>query len=65
MGKNQRIKYLQFLLKYCNALEWERRFTLALNAAKNNDYIEKWCEQKVFIIKFPTKSSVNTYLYLP
>ncbi len=56
---------LPFLLKYCNALEWESRFTLALNAVKNIDYIEKCCKQKLFIIKVPTKSSVSAYLYLP
>ncbi len=31
-------------LKYYNALEWESRFTLGLNGAKNIDYIEKFFE---------------------
>ncbi len=31
MGKNQRMKYLAV---YVEILEWESRFTLALNAAK-------------------------------
>ncbi len=45
-------------LKYYNTLEWESRFTLGLNAAKNVDYIEKWFKQKLRKIKFPTKNSV-------
>ncbi len=28
-------------LKYYNTLEWESRFTLGLNTAKNVDYIKK------------------------
>ncbi len=31
-------------LKYYNVLEWESRFTLGLNAAKNTDYIKKCFE---------------------
>ncbi len=27
-------------LKYYNALKWEMRFALGLNAAKNSDYIK-------------------------
>ncbi len=44
----QRLPYL----KYCNVWEWEGRFTLQQNAAKNTDYI-----QKLFRIKFHTKYS--------
>ncbi len=40
-------------------LEWEGRFTLGLNAAKNTDYIKKYFKQKLFRIKFPTKNLVN------
>ncbi len=42
-----------------------RKFTLELNTAKNIDYIEKCFKQKLHGIKFLTKNSVNTYLYLP
>ncbi len=48
-----------------NVLEWKTRFTLGLNTAKNNDYIVKCFEQKLFGIKFPKKQSVDSYLYLP
>ncbi len=126
MEKTKEWNTFLFLLKYGDALEWESRFTLALNAAKNIDYIEKcsnkicswlnflqkvqwthisiyprsgawglWryhflnntqeCEsvftlwntakdidyiekqfkQKLRNIKFPTKNSVEAYLYLP
>ncbi len=51
--------------KYYNVLEWKNRFTLMLNAAKNIDYIKLFFKQKLFRIKFPTKNSVNAYLYLP
>ncbi len=34
-------------------------FTSALNAAKNIDYIEKCFKQKLFIIKFPIKNSLD------
>ncbi len=30
------------ILKCYNTPEWESKFTLGLNAAKNTDYIEKW-----------------------
>ncbi len=33
-----------------------RKFTLGLNATKNNHYIEKCFKQKLFIIKFSKKS---------
>ncbi len=47
-----------------NALEWESTFTLGLNAAKSTNYIEKWFKLRLFKIKFSTKNSVETYLYL-
>ncbi len=37
------------------------KFTSGLNTAKNTDYVET----KLYRIKFPTKNSVDTYLYLP
>ncbi len=37
---------------------------LGLNAAKNTDYMEKCLKQKLHRIKFPTKNSVEAYLYL-
>ncbi len=40
------------------------KFILELNAAKNIDYIEKYFKQKLHSIKFTTKNSVDTYLYL-
>ncbi len=40
----------------CNVLEWETRFTLGLNTAKNNDYIKKCLKQKLFGMKFPKKT---------
>ncbi len=51
-----RARWLQILpfLKYFNVLEWESRFTLGLNAAKNTDYIKK-SFKKLFKIKFATK----------
>ncbi len=51
-------------LKYYNGQEWESRFTLALNTAKNIDYIEKCFKQKLNKIKFPAKNSLDAYLYL-
>ncbi len=42
-----------------------RKFTLELNAAENNDYIEKFFKQKLCRIKFPTKNSMNAFVYLP
>ncbi len=65
MEKTRGWNTLQFWLKYYNALEWESRFTLVLNATKNIDYIEKYFKQKLFIIKFPTKNFINVYVYLP
>ncbi len=34
----------------------ESRFTLEMNAAKNIDCIKKWFKQRLFRIKFPTKT---------
>ncbi len=42
-----------------------KRFTLALNAAKNIDYMEKCFEQKLFIIKFPTKTQWTCIFIYP
>ncbi len=44
---------------WSNALEWESRFTLGLDAAKGIDYIEKCFEQNLSKIKFPTKNSAT------
>ncbi len=41
--------------KMCH-VEWENRFTLGLNTAKNTDYIERWFKRKLRKIKFPTKN---------
>ncbi len=46
---------LQFL-KYYNVLEWESGFTLGMDAANNTNYIKKSLKQKLFSIKFPTKT---------
>ncbi len=48
-----------------NALEWESMFTLGLNAAKSNDYVDKCFNQKLSEIIFPTKTSLIAYVYLP
>ncbi len=42
-----------------NALEWESRFTLGLNAAKNTDYIKNCLKQKLSRIKFPKKNLIG------
>ncbi len=36
--------------------------SLGLNAAKNTDYLKKGFKQKLFIIKYPKKNSVDAYL---
>ncbi len=59
MEKTKEWNTLLFLLKYYDALEWETRFTLALNAAKNIDSIKKCFRQKLFIIEFPTKKKLS------
>ncbi len=43
----------------------ESTFILELNAAKNIGDIEKYSNQKLRRIKFPTKNSVDAHLYLP
>ncbi len=43
-------------LKYYIGQEWESRFTLMRNTAKNIDYIEKCFKQKLCRIKFPAKN---------
>ncbi len=35
-----------------------------MDAAKNTDYHQKILKQKLLRIKFPTKNSVDAYLYL-
>ncbi len=50
--------------KYYNVLEWENRFTLGLNAAKNTATIKIAFKQKLFRIKFSTKNSEDAYLCL-
>ncbi len=52
-------------LKIFNVLEWERRFSLEPNAAKNTCHIKKCLQQKLFGIKFHTKNSVDACFYLP
>ncbi len=42
----------------------ESRFILELKVAKNSEFIKKCLKQKLFEIKFPTKNSVDAYLYL-
>ncbi len=43
---------------------WESRYTFRQNTAKNTDYIKKCFKHKLFRIKFPTKKSMEAYLYL-
>ncbi len=40
-----------------------KNFPVGLNVGKNTDYIEKWFIQKLGKIKFPTKNSMDAYLY--
>ncbi len=40
-----------------------RKFTLGLNAAKSTNYIEKYFKQKLCKIIFPTKNSMDAYVY--
>ncbi len=51
--------------KYINALKWESRLTLELNAEKNTDCIEKCFKQKLYKIRIPAKNSVGAFLYFP
>ncbi len=49
-----------------NTLEWESTiFTLGLNIAKSTNYIEECFDQKLSKIKFPTKTLLDAYVYLP
>ncbi len=54
-------KCLPFL-KY--ALEWKSRFNCEQNTTKNTDYIEKYSEQKLYKIKFLTKTRW-THVFIP
>ncbi len=56
------IQRLPFL-KYFNALEWTSTFTLRMKATKNIKDIKKCLKQELFIVKFPTKNSLNAYLH--
>ncbi len=47
------------------ALEWESRLFLGLNIAESTDYIVKFFNQKLSKIKFPTKTLLGSYVYLP
>ncbi len=60
-GELGNTKGLPFLKKFT---EIRNLVHLGLNAAKSTDYIEKCFSQKLFKIKFPTKNTVNAYLYL-
>ncbi len=60
----RRLQRLPFLKNY-NVLEWEKRFTLGPNSAKNTYNIKKCLQQKLFRIKFSTNNSTDAYLYLP
>ncbi len=42
-----------------------RKFTLKLSAAENIDFIEKYFQPKLRKIKFPTKNSMEAYIFLP
>ncbi len=42
-----------------------RKFSLVLNTAKSTDYIEECFKQKLFRIKFATKTSMGVFVYLP
>ncbi len=46
------------------ALKRDTRFNLGLKTVKNADYIEKYFKEKLFGIKFPTKNSVDAYIYV-
>ncbi len=54
-GKNLQKGVMLVVSKDChfyNVLEWESRFTLELNAAKNTVYVKISFKQKWFKIKF-------------
>ncbi len=52
-------------LRYYNVQQWENKFTLGLDAAKINNYIEKGFKHKLLRIKFPTKNSAGARVYFP
>ncbi len=58
---SQGLQRLPFL-KYYNVLEWENRFTLGLNTAKNANYIKKGFKRKLFRINFPIKKLQQTHV---
>ncbi len=49
---------LGFAFFWNNALEWESRFTLEMNGAKNTDCIEQCFKQKLAKIKFSPKNTM-------
>ncbi len=59
-GGFQRLPFL----KYYNVPKWENKFTLGLKTARNTNYIKNCFKQKLLRLKFPTKNSVDAYLYL-
>ncbi len=59
------LQRLQFC-KYYVVLEWENRFTLRMDAAKNTDYINQFLKQKLLRTEFSTKNpGGRTSLSLP
>ncbi len=67
--KSEGYEFLELVSRCYDVLERESRFTLGTKVAKNTDYSKKkkkkCFKQKLFRIKFPTKNSVDTCLYLP
>ncbi len=57
-------EWLWGIVAYYNVRQWESRFILVLNAAKNNNYIEKCFKQKLHRIKFSTKKFGDSYFYI-
>ncbi len=55
----------QLCLKFYYVQNWEIRFTLGLNAAKNTHFMKKNFEQKLFANEFRTKKSRSACVYLP
>ncbi len=46
-------------------MHWnDSKFILRLNVAEHTDYIEKYFKLKLHLIKFPTKNTMDAYLYL-
>ncbi len=47
-------------------MQWNKKLgSFRAECSKSTDYIEKCFDQKLFKIKFPTKNTVDAYLYLP